>query len=444
MASRLLRAFVPQVRQPRLTTRFTSQRLFATERSNVGENANQGLAAEALAQKVGSSAAKRATLPKGDKKPVKAAGEKDNNWKIYAGVGGVATGLVGLGFFHYGRPFEDGREDKYASENALLAAAHRARDRYEEFTKTMSEPMWDKLLPDPLPEPYRRPYTLVINLDDTLIHSSWDKEHGWRHGKRPGVDYFLAYLSQFYEIVIFTSQSFANALPILDKLDPYQYAMYRLYREATRYENGEYIKDLSHLNRDLSKVIIMDSNPQAFSKQPENGIAMKPWQGQANDNGLMEFIPFLEAIALTNVEDVRPVLASFSGTHIPAEWAAREEQMNAIARQKWEEEQKTTKVKRNLGNLFGSGGGAVAQTENQPPLTYLEQMRKHVRETFNSEHEQMQKQQDEMMKKEIEAQKQQMKEMKMTVWEMMGQISSGQPMAPQPGQPEQAQPQAQQ
>jgi import inner membrane translocase subunit TIM50 len=150
---------------------------------------------------------------------------------------------------------------------------------------------------------------------------------------------------------------------------------------------------------------------------------------------------FETAVALTNVEDVRPVLASFNGTHIPAEWAAREEQMNAIARQKWEEEQKTTKAKRNLGSLFGSSG-ATAPTENQPPLTYLEQMRKHVRETFNSEHEQMQKQQDEMMKKEIEAQKQQMKEMKMTVWEMMGQISSGQPIAPQPGQPEQ--PQAQQ
>lgn len=34
--------------------------------------------------------------------------------------------------------------------------------------------MWDKLLPDPLPEPYQRPFTLVINLDDTLVHSTWD------------------------------------------------------------------------------------------------------------------------------------------------------------------------------------------------------------------------------------------------------------------------------
>lgn len=143
------------------------------------------------------------------------------------------------------------------------------------------------------------------------------------------------------------------------------------------------------------------------------------------------------------MEDVRPVLASFGTKHIPSEWADREEQMNAIARKKWEEEQSSTKAKRNLGSLFGSS--QATQANNEPPLTYLEQMRKHVRETFNAEHEQMQKQQDELMKKEIEAQKQQMKEMKMTVWEMMGQISSGQPIAPQPGQPDQpqAQPQTQ-
>lgn len=43
----------------------------------------------------------------------------------------------------------------------------------------MHEPMWENLLPDPLPEPYNRPYTLVINLDDTLVHSTWDVSSEW-------------------------------------------------------------------------------------------------------------------------------------------------------------------------------------------------------------------------------------------------------------------------
>lgn len=32
------------------------------------------------------------------------------------------------------------------------------------------------------------------------------REHGWRTMKRPGIEYFIGYLSQFYEIVVFTSQ----------------------------------------------------------------------------------------------------------------------------------------------------------------------------------------------------------------------------------------------
>ena len=87
-----------------------------------------------------------------------------------------------------------------------------------------------------LPVPHQKPYTLLLSIDDLLVTSTWDvssfvttvilnptpllsrvsrlnhtnnflqRQHGWRTAKRPGVDYFLAYLSQFYEIVIFTTQ----------------------------------------------------------------------------------------------------------------------------------------------------------------------------------------------------------------------------------------------
>ncbi|CAO3592537.1 unnamed protein product [Absidia cylindrospora] len=265
----MIRTSVSRLAKNGLRRAYTTGQTPQTESSK----AVQSLAEEALAKKTGGQF--KATLPKGDKKPAKATGAKDNHWKFIAiGTGAVTGSLIG-GLFYYGRPFADGREDKYVSQNPLTASYH-----------------CDST--NPLPEPYRRPYTLVINLDETLVYSTWSREHGWRHAKRPGVDYFLSYLSQFYEIVIFTSQPAMNAMPILDKLDPYQYAMYRLYRDGTRYVDGKYIKDISHLNRDLSKVIIMDSNPAAFSMQPENGVALKPWKGEANDSGLLDYIPFLE------------------------------------------------------------------------------------------------------------------------------------------------------
>lgn len=93
--------------------------------------------------------------------------------------------------------------------------------------------------------------------------------------------------------------------------------------------------------------------------------------------------------------------------------------MKELHIKQWEEEQKNKPKKRNLGSLLSSGAG---QPEGPPP-TYLEQMRKHVREAFAAEQDQMKRQQEEM-KREIEEQKAKMKEMKMTVWDLMTQATS--------------------
>jgi len=238
------------------------------------------------------------------------------------------------------------------------------------------------------------------------------------------VDYFLAYLSQFYEIVIFTSQSWMNAGPVLEKLDPYNYAMYKLYGESTRLENGKKVKDLSHLNRDLSKVIIMDSNPESFSLQPENGIALKPWKGNPDDKGLIEFIPFLEAIALSNFEDVRYVLKSLEGTDdIPRAWAKREEALKETIRQQWEKQNRSVRSKRYLGSLVGTApiGTQGQGLGDQPPPFVLDQQRAQVRAEFDARHDEMKREAAENFKVEREKQEAQLKEMKMTAWQLITQ-----------------------
>lgn len=118
---------------------------------------------------------------------------------------------------------------------------NRAKARLRDQLNYYNEPAFRKLLPDVDPL-FERPYTLVLSMEDLLIHSEWTREHGWRMAKRPGVDYFLRYLSQYYELVIFTSQPSALADPVIRKLDPYHIVTWPLFREATLYENGEYIK----------------------------------------------------------------------------------------------------------------------------------------------------------------------------------------------------------
>lgn len=117
----------------------------------------------------------------------------------------------------------------------------RARARMGESVSYYQDPAFDKLLPDPDPS-FERPYTLCISLDDLLVHSEWSRDHGWRVAKRPGMDYFVRYLSQYYELVLFTSVPFAMGEPIVRKLDPFRFIMWPLYREATKYEDGEIVK----------------------------------------------------------------------------------------------------------------------------------------------------------------------------------------------------------
>lgn len=203
----------------------------------------------------------------------------------------------------------------------------RAMARMTDTVEYYQEPAFEKLLPDPDPS-FERPYTLVISLEDMLVHSEWTREHGWRIAKRPGVDYFLHYLSQYYEIVLFTTVPFATGEPLVRKLDPYRFIMWPLFREATKYQDGEIVKDLSYLNRDLSKVIIIDTNPKHVRAQPENAIILPKWTGDPKDKELVSLVPFLEFIHAMQYSDVRKVLKSFEGTHIPTEFARRE----AIAR----------------------------------------------------------------------------------------------------------------
>lgn len=87
-----------------------------------------------------------------------------------------------------------------------------------------------------------------------------------------------------------------NAAPVAEKLDPFgAFVPYKLFRESTRSHEGKVVKDLSYLNRDLSKVIMVDTVADHGALQPDNSITIKPWvAGKGGDRGLVDLIPFLE------------------------------------------------------------------------------------------------------------------------------------------------------
>ncbi|KAJ5628967.1 Mitochondrial import inner membrane translocase subunit tim50 [Penicillium lividum] len=253
----------------------------------------------------------------------------------------LAAGIAGLGYL--GRNWETEEEQRaHADQPSGWAPGlwwSRTKARTGDLTSYYKDPAFPQLLPDEDPT-VRQPYTLVLSMEDLLVHSEWSREHGWRVAKRPGVDYFLRYLNQYYELVLFTTVPSMMADQVLRKLDPYRIIRWPLFREATRYKDGEYIKDLSYLNRDLSKVILIDTKEEHARLQPENAVILDKWTGDPKDKTLVALIPFLEYMAGMGVEDVRPVLKSFEGSQIPIEFAKREKAMRERFEKELSEEKK--------------------------------------------------------------------------------------------------------
>ena len=110
---------------------------------------------------------------------------------------------------------------------------------------------------------------------------------------RPYAREFLAQMSHYYELVIFTCGMQDYADWVLDNLDQEGRIDTRLYRQHVDRDGTLFVKDLSKLGRDLKKVIIVDNLAQNFSRQSENGILIRSWFDDKEDMALKELAPIL-------------------------------------------------------------------------------------------------------------------------------------------------------
>lgn len=68
-----------------------------------------------------------------------------------------------------------------------------------------------------------------------------------------------------FDVVIFTAGQSIYAGQLLDILDPNQTLIgQRVYRDSCVFADGEYLKDLTILGRDLARIAIVDNTPQVY------------------------------------------------------------------------------------------------------------------------------------------------------------------------------------
>lgn len=150
-------------------------------------------------------------------------------------------------------------------------------------------------------------YTLVLDLDETLVHFE-ESTDGGQFLVRPYAQEFLAKMKDHFEVVIFTAAVKDYADWILDRIDLTKAVSHRLYRHHTSLQNGVYMKDLSKLGRDLSRTIIIDNNAENFQLQPDNGIYIKTWHDDPHDIALKQLAKLLVRVLEEGEEDIRIAL----------------------------------------------------------------------------------------------------------------------------------------
>ena len=162
--------------------------------------------------------------------------------------------------------------------------------------------------------------TLVLDLDETLIHSSSSNEEKNRpHDfyiydddrriytkvyKRPHVDTFLQSVSRYFEVVLFTASYECYCDPIMTMFSSESVISKRLYNTSV---NG-HEKDLS-LATSVNmphRVIMVDNSPEACVAQHENLYLIRSYYGTSPDFELVSLMVFL--VALADTEDYRSVL----------------------------------------------------------------------------------------------------------------------------------------
>ncbi len=134
----------------------------------------------------------------------------------------------------------------------------------------------------------RKKFCLVLDLDETISHSL-KLNFGYYFLLRPGVIEFLTELSEFYEIIIFTSSPKIYADNIIDKIDEKgKLISHRLYKPHVVFERGKSVKKLNLIGRDLNKIIFVDNIKSNDKYNPKNLYLIPSWTDDIYDDELFK------------------------------------------------------------------------------------------------------------------------------------------------------------
>ena len=148
-----------------------------------------------------------------------------------------------------------------------------------------------------------------------LKHELFNEEKEYKVGVfiRKGAKEFLTEVSKYFVVGIFTASVKAYADAVIDYLDPNKNLIqFRLYRDNCINVNDKiFVKDLRIIKGvDIKDIILLDNSIYSFSAQINNGILVNSFFNDKNDIELYNVLGYLLNF-LIKAEDVRVVNEQF-------------------------------------------------------------------------------------------------------------------------------------
>ncbi len=155
---------------------------------------------------------------------------------------------------------------------------------------------------------------IILDLDETLIFSTSTRlsiPEDFIIGeyfvyKRPGLENFIRYIREYFQIAIWSSSSSDYAQSIVNKIfmDPgilkFIWSRERCIAklDLDRYEQY-WIKDLKKVKKlgfDLEKILVIDDSREKLQRNYGNHISAAPFKGNLKDDELSKLILYLDKI----------------------------------------------------------------------------------------------------------------------------------------------------
>jgi len=237
--------------------------------------------------------------------------------KIFRAVGATALSVFALNSYYL---YADGGSAELSQKRFGYVSFFY---NFPLFVKTKSNQAYDFLLKPPVTKflPDQPPLranmlnkTLVLNFEGTLYSKDFEAGQGIVLHLRPGFQKFIDEMSKLYEVVIYSEEDSQFLTEATMTIDPFQkYFTWVFGREFLVLNGTKYVKDLSLLNRDPRKVVVVDFDKDIYKGEPENLILLNKYHGEENEDSLRYLSVFLNHLANPAVKDVRREIKKYGG-----------------------------------------------------------------------------------------------------------------------------------